>query len=118
AVGQMQALPEVKRVTSYLDALQAVPSLELLPEQERALVQEQITAQRLAKDRAAIITVISSYEPDSAETKKLVERLRAMDIDGATMHVTGSSAYNIDIVDRIYDSLPYTIAFVMGITFL
>ncbi|ROO84988.1 RND superfamily putative drug exporter [Actinocorallia herbida] len=76
------------------------------------------TAPRTATDRsAALITVVPGSGPDSAATTELVHTLRAdlTDTDGARIYVTGTTAVNIDVSQKLDDALPRYLALVVGL---
>ncbi|RIN24744.1 MMPL family transporter [Staphylococcus succinus] len=54
----------------------------------------------------AIITVTPQKGPNDATTKQLVKNVRALSINDTNYSVTGSTAVNIDISDRLNDAIP------------
>ncbi|WP_026874898.1 MMPL family transporter [Jiangella gansuensis] len=70
--------------------------------------------------RTAVVTVVPSSGPGSADTERLVEAIRT-DLDaptGATVLVTGMTALFIDFSERVGDALlPYLLV-VVGLSFL
>ncbi|WP_433716550.1 MMPL family transporter [Nocardia sp. CA-084685] len=72
---------------------------------------------------AAMLTVVPATGPSSTETKDLVHALRAEAGDlkastGATMLVTGATAMNIDISQKMTDALLPYLAVVVGLAIL
>ncbi|MFJ6012359.1 MMPL family transporter [Streptomyces sp. NPDC092952] len=71
----------------------------------------------------AVLTVVPTTGPSSAATADLVHDLRrtarglAADT-GATMLVTGTTAVNIDLAQKVNDALPTYLALVVGLAFL
>lgn len=53
----------------------------------------------------AIITVTPQKGPNDATTKQLVKNVRALSINDTNYSVTGSTAVNIDISDRLNDAI-------------
>ncbi|MGW1883338.1 MMPL family transporter [Streptomyces sp. NPDC001970] len=64
----------------------------------------------------AMITVIPKDRPSSTETEDLVHSIR--DVSGDHVHVTGSTAMNIDFSQRMNDALIPYLALVVGLAFL
>ena len=72
----------------------------------------------------AIITATPTTGPAEAATEDLVERLRSDDLDaveaatGASVSLTGSTASNIDIGDKMLSALPVFMLLVIGLTLI
>ncbi|GHF97463.1 MMPL family transporter [Streptomyces thermodiastaticus] len=71
----------------------------------------------------AMITVVPSSKPSSAETEHLVHAIRDASAGitaktGATVLVTGSTAMNIDVSQKLGDALLPYLALVVGLAFL
>ncbi|QNP68069.1 MMPL family transporter [Streptomyces roseirectus] len=71
----------------------------------------------------SIVQVIPETGPDSARTGRLVQDIRAAApgiraATGATVAVTGTTAVNIDVSDRLSDSLPPFMAIVVGLSLI
>ncbi|GAA2306460.1 MMPL family transporter [Streptomyces kunmingensis] len=71
----------------------------------------------------AIISVISKYQPSSVETEDVVHAIRDAGKDikadtGAELAVTGSTAMNIDVSQKLNDALVPYLALVVGLAFL
>lgn len=71
----------------------------------------------------AMFTVIPAQGPGDARTSQLVETLRAPDNPvtsqtETTFGVTGLTAVNIDITDRLGDALPEYLAIIVGLSLL
>ncbi|MGV9410488.1 MMPL family transporter [Nocardia sp. NPDC003693] len=72
---------------------------------------------------AAMLTVIPETGPSSSETKDLVHELRSeagdlKDATGATVLVTGATAMNIDVSQKMSDALLPYLAVVVGLAIL
>jgi RND superfamily putative drug exporter len=65
----------------------------------------------------ALVTAVPATAPTSAETKDLVRRIRAERGD-ATFLVTGTTAVNIDVGDKVPGALVPYLAIVLGLAFL
>jgi len=76
----------------------------------------------VATNAAGTVTafqVIPEEGPDAESTADLVVALRDLDLaDGTTLGVTGQSAMNIDVSDRLLDALPIYLAVVIGLSLL
>lgn len=118
AIERIESLAEVESVMSYLSFLPAASNEEAAFLLQQEAVRTQIERQKLAKDQYALLTVIPAHDPESEEAERLVERLRAMEADGLELIVTGSTAYRMDIISQIHDGLPYSVGFVLLVTFL
>ncbi|MEV8451322.1 MMPL family transporter [Streptomyces sp. NPDC052095] len=71
----------------------------------------------------AVLTVVPTTGPSSAATADLVHDLRRTARGlaagtGATMLVTGTTAVNIDLAQKVNDALPTYLALVVGLAFL
>ena len=70
----------------------------------------------------AVLTVVPTTSPDAKATGDLVHLLRddvlADPASGATVHVGGATATNIDLADRLADRMPWFMGFVVGLSFL
>ncbi|MBO1336502.1 MMPL family transporter [Streptomyces sp. VRA16 Mangrove soil] len=71
----------------------------------------------------AIISVVSKYKPSSVETEDVVHAIRDAGQDikadtGAELSVTGSTAMNIDVSQKLNDALVPYLALVVGLAFL
>ncbi|NEB81629.1 MMPL family transporter [Streptomyces sp. SID14478] len=71
----------------------------------------------------AIISVVSKYKPSSVETEDVVHAIRDAGKDikadtGAELSVTGSTAMNIDVSQKLNDALVPYLALVVGLAFL
>ncbi len=71
----------------------------------------------------AMFTVIPDNGPDDARTADLVRTLRGPDLalagsTGTTLGVTGLTAINIDITDRLTAALPEYLAIIVGLSLL
>ncbi|MEV1022250.1 MMPL family transporter [Streptomyces sp. NPDC050264] len=71
----------------------------------------------------AIISVVSKYKPSSVETEDVVHAIRDAGQDikadtGAELAVTGSTAMNIDVSQKLNDALVPYLALVVGLAFL
>lgn len=75
------------------------------------------------KGHTAIYTVIPEEGPDAASTSALVDTLRASGatvtgLDNVTLGVTGLTAVNIDISEKLADVMPLYIAIVVGLSLI
>ena len=71
----------------------------------------------------SVITVLPNSGPDTVRTDKLVRAIRAVapelrDTTGASIAVTGATAVNIDVSNRLSDSLLPFVAIVVGLSLL
>ncbi len=71
----------------------------------------------------AMFTVIPDHGPDDPRTAALVDDLRSPDLPlasdaGVTLGVTGLTAINIDITDRLRSALPEYLAIIVGLSLL
>ncbi|MYT72685.1 MULTISPECIES: MMPL family transporter [unclassified Streptomyces] len=71
----------------------------------------------------AIISVVSKYKPSSVQTEDVVHAIRDAGKDikadtGAELSVTGSTAMNIDVSQKLNDALVPYLALVVGLAFL
>lgn len=81
-------------------------------------------AQRNEAGDTAVLAAIPTSSPSSEETENLVHDIRdnvvpgIEDATGAEVFLTGSTASNIDISDKLAGALPLFIAMVVGLTML
>jgi putative drug exporter of the RND superfamily len=66
----------------------------------------------------AILTVIPKTGPSAVETEELVRAIRGSDVAGAAVAVTGLTAVNIDISEKLGAALIPYLAVVVGLAFL
>lgn len=66
----------------------------------------------------AVITLNPKTGPNDAETKELVNSLRNKSIEGMDLYVTGTTAMNIDISEKLADALPVFAALIIGLAFV
>ncbi len=66
----------------------------------------------------AILAVIPRSGPTTDATKQLVHDIRATSIDGGTMAVTGTTAVNIDVSDKLTGALVPYLSIVVGLAFV
>ena len=67
----------------------------------------------------AVLHAYTAYETTSDQAVNLVKAIRSNDsIPGASVYVTGESAYNVDFVQFMLDKTPYAVIFVMGVTYV
>ncbi|MFI5663347.1 MMPL family transporter [Streptomyces sp. NPDC051684] len=71
----------------------------------------------------AVISVVSKYKPSSVDTESVVHDIRDAGADikadtGAELSVTGSTAMNIDVSQKLNDALIPYLALVVGLAFL
>ncbi|GIM93436.1 MMPL family transporter [Paractinoplanes toevensis] len=66
----------------------------------------------------AMLTVIPGSGGTDEATKNLVTAIRGLTIDGADLAVTGTTAINIDVTDKITKALVPYLAIVVGLAFI
>ena len=66
----------------------------------------------------AVITLNPTTGPNADETIELVHKLRDAEYEGMKLHVTGTTAMNIDISEKLGDALPVFAALIIGLAFI
>lgn len=66
----------------------------------------------------AVITLNPKTGPNAQETIDLVHEIRNIDIEGMKLNVTGTTAMNIDISEKLTDALPLFAALIIGLAFI
>lgn len=66
----------------------------------------------------AVITLNPTTGPNAEETIDVVHDLRNADYDGMKLHVTGTTAMNIDISEKLAEALPVFAALIIGLAFI
>ena len=66
----------------------------------------------------AIIMLNPVTGPNDSEKKDLVKELRNTDYEGMELFVTGTTAMNIDISDKLSEALPMFAALIIGLAFV
>ncbi|MEV4344371.1 MMPL family transporter [Actinoplanes sp. NPDC049596] len=66
----------------------------------------------------ALLTVVPGSGPSSEATQDLVTAIRAHSVAGATLAVTGTTAVNIDVSEKLNDALIPYLAVVVGLAIL
>ncbi|WP_131781005.1 MMPL family transporter [Legionella gresilensis] len=68
---------------------------------------------------ATVINIISKYDANSKETKTLISQLRALKPpSGWDFQLTGGPVKNEDVLNKIYSLFPYTVLWIIGLTYL
>ncbi len=122
-VGNIQADPRVARVESIVSV---DPRLTLTQYQVyyRAIADLQdpyITqfARQYARDDTTLISIISKFPSNSAESRALVAKLRNSTIgNGMIFQVTGATAGVTDVVNGLYRSFPIALLFIVLTTYV
>lgn len=65
----------------------------------------------------AVITLNPKTGPNDDETIELVHKIRNADYDGMKLNVTGTTAMNIDISEKLADAIPVFAAVIIGLAF-
>ena len=66
----------------------------------------------------AVIMLNPTTGPNAQETIDLVHEIRSAHIEGVRLHVTGTTAMNIDISEKLTDALPVFAALIIGLAFI
>ncbi len=66
----------------------------------------------------AVITLNPTTGPNADETIDLVQKIRDADYEGMELHVTGTTAMNIDISEKLSEALPVFTALIIGLAFI
>lgn len=66
----------------------------------------------------AVITLNPKTGPNAEETIDLVHDIRDADYEGIKLNVTGTTAMNIDISEKLSDALPVFAALIIGLAFI
>lgn len=66
----------------------------------------------------AVITLNPTTGPNAQETIDLVHKIRHTEVDGVKLHVTGTTAMNIDISEKLSEALPVFAALIIGLAFV
>ena len=66
----------------------------------------------------AVIMLNPTTGPNAQETIDLVHEIRGAHIEGVKLHVTGTTAMNIDISEKLTDALPVFAALIIGLAFI
>ncbi|MGM9945014.1 MAG: MMPL family transporter [Lysinibacillus sp.] len=66
----------------------------------------------------AVIMLNPTTGPNAQETIDLVHEIRSAHIEGVKLHVTGTTAMNIDISEKLTDALPVFALLIIGLAFI
>ena len=78
-----------------------------------------ILLSRTTKDNFTTATIISKHDPNSAQTKDLVEYLRNLKPQGnLELQLTGIPVNNVDVVQAILKYLPHGLIWIICLTYL
>ena len=66
----------------------------------------------------AVIMLNPTTGPNAQETIDLVHEIRNAHIEGVRLHVTGTTAMNIDISEKLTDALPVFAVLIIGLAFI
>lgn len=118
-VEALRGMKGITAVRAYTDAVATIPTSEQASQLlQNPAIRKQLELTSAAKDNVAVIQVATEYKPKSDQMNKLIDKLRGMNAQGMTVHVTGSDAYSKDMIQAITSRIPAVLAFVLGITFL
>ena len=106
-----QAEQEGENILPKLEALQA----ELTAMDNVGMITNVIPK---ATGDMAVITLNPIHGPNDDETIDLVHELRDTEIEGLQLNVTGTTAMNIDISEKLGDALPIFAAIIIGLAFI
>lgn len=114
--GQLTIVADATSVTenkaeAFADAVKEIKELDHV---------SSVTPARPNKEENfAIITVVPTTGPNDVATKDLVKDVRSLsDKNGVDLLVTGSTAVNIDISDRLNDAIPVFAVLIVGFAFV
>lgn len=109
-VADATSVPENK-TEAFADAVKEIKDLDHVASVTSAMPN--------AKGDFAIITVVPTTGPNDKATKDLVQDVRSLaDQNGVDLLVTGSTAVNIDISDRLNDAIPVFALLIVGFAFI
>lgn len=66
----------------------------------------------------AVITLNPTTGPNADETIDLVHEIRDADFEGLKLNVTGTTAMNIDISEKLSDAIPVFASIIVGLAFI
>jgi uncharacterized membrane protein YdfJ with MMPL/SSD domain len=120
---QLEALPGVDEVGSVFDH---VPQgSEAAPEEITTLLgaagpEEQRTLAQLISDEAVRFDVLTEAPPNSTEAENVVEQIRDLNATTGSLEIftSGTTSFNVDMLDAISGTLPFTLAFVFVVTYI
>ncbi|MBT2755179.1 MMPL family transporter [Mesobacillus foraminis] len=108
----------VHAVRSYLGLLKGDTVQQKASSLQSHEIKKLVTDNKLAKENFAMVTVVPEFDPDSEKSMQLVDRLRAIETGAVSNMVTGEAAIKADILNRIFDGLPFLMVFIMSITYV
>ncbi|MGW7213319.1 MMPL family transporter [Streptomyces collinus] len=119
--GPLLVLAETKNGTAAASAQAGVRVAQKLQTLEN--VKAVLPPQPTSDPAQSVITVLPASGPDSVRTDQLVRDIRKAapdirDTTGASVAVTGTTAVNIDVSNRLSDSLLPFVAIVVGLSLL
>jgi RND superfamily putative drug exporter len=118
-IASIQQIDGVREVKSFLSSNEQATAKQLaegftLPQNRAPIEQLQ-----LAKDRTALLVVLTEQDPLDISVNTLVHDLRKIQAPSELeVLVTGGPAFRVDLIDRIQGQIPEVLTFVMGVTFL
>ncbi len=122
-VQNVQADPRVARVESIVsvDPRLTLSQYQVYYANIASLQDPYLTqfAKQYARNDTTLISIISKYPSNGAETRALVGKLRHSAIgNGMTFQVTGATAGVIDVVNGLYHSFPIALLFIVLTTYI
>jgi putative drug exporter of the RND superfamily len=111
---KIKKVPGVQEIRSYVDLLGSDGKAEQV---KSNVIQERISAKKLAQGNFPLMTVVPQSDPESVAASKLVHQLRGVKASNLKPYITGQTALRVDILDRIYNGLPFMMLFIIMITY-
>ncbi|HEY6470002.1 MAG TPA: MMPL family transporter [Candidatus Dormibacteraeota bacterium] len=120
---RLAALPGVTSIRSYVtvDPTTTLAAYQSMYQQPKAALPSAVQSllTNLTGSSIAVLDVANPYFVTSDQAHALVRQIRADDsVPGATVKVTGDTAFDIDLVNYMIDHTPLAIAFVLVTTII
>ncbi|WP_339254509.1 MMPL family transporter [Paenibacillus sp. FSL P2-0136] len=73
---------------------------------------------RVVHDRYVVITAVSAYNYNDARIDRVIQDIRNLEFENVEVHVTGSAAVKVDLINRIKERVDAVLYFVFFSTFI
>ncbi|MET3698989.1 RND superfamily putative drug exporter [Bacillus oleivorans] len=108
----------IQEVRSFLDTFENQSAEMIAGLLQTDETRENLERRNLLRGEFALLTAIPAHDPNSPQASDLVEQLRNVKTESLETYVTGHSALRFDMLNRIYEGLPFLILFIMTVTYL
>ena len=119
-ISGLDGIETTESVFDYLPAGAESSPADLASLLEQAGPEQQVALAALVGEHAVRFNVVTEAPPNSDDAEQLVQDIRELDATTGEVEIltAGTSSFNVDMVESIGPTLPYTLAFVFAVTYI